>query len=124
MRLGFYTYRGRKFPNGNFRTSVFCEVKTHHVGKTPVFRQISKNPSEKSEGFMPCVDGKDAFLSGFVASFIFVSNTLHCFQQLIDRIETPALIRIGSFIPKPFYRPIFLALYIRFSSENKITESS
>ena len=74
--------------------------------------------------FMPCVDGKDAFLSGFVALFIFVSNTLHCFQQLIDRIETPALIRIGSFIPKPFYRPIFLALYIRFSSENKITESS
>ena len=22
--LGFYTYRGRKFPHGNFRTSVFC----------------------------------------------------------------------------------------------------
>ena len=60
---------------------------------------------------MPCIDRKDAFLSGFLASFIFVSNTLHCFQQLIDRIETPALIRIGSFIPKPFYRPIILALY-------------
>ena len=27
--LGFLTLRGRKFPNGNFRTSVFCEVRTH-----------------------------------------------------------------------------------------------
>ena len=44
MRLGFYTSRGRKFPNGNFRTSVFCEVKTHLVGKTSVFRQIKQKP--------------------------------------------------------------------------------
>ena len=39
MYHGFYTYRGRKFPHGNFRTSVFCEVKTQIVGKTLVFRQ-------------------------------------------------------------------------------------
>ena len=44
MRLGFYTSGGRKFPNGNFRTSVFCEVKTHLVGKTSVFRQIKQKP--------------------------------------------------------------------------------
>ena len=37
--LGFHTLRGRKFPYGNFRTSVFCEVKTQIVGKTIVFRQ-------------------------------------------------------------------------------------
>ncbi len=27
MYHGFYTSRGRKFPNGNFRTSVFCGAK-------------------------------------------------------------------------------------------------
>ena len=43
--LGFHTLRGRKFPYGNFRTSVFCEVKTQIVGKTIVFRQ-SQVPSE------------------------------------------------------------------------------
>ena len=37
--LGFYTLRGRKFPNGNFRTSVFCEAKTQIVGGTSVPRQ-------------------------------------------------------------------------------------
>ena len=37
--LGFYTLRGRKFPYGNFRTSVFCEVKTQIVGETIVSRQ-------------------------------------------------------------------------------------
>ena len=31
--LGFYTPRGRKFPYGNFRTSVFCEVRTHLSAK-------------------------------------------------------------------------------------------
>ena len=31
--LGFYTLRGRKFPHGNFRTSVFCEVRTHLSAK-------------------------------------------------------------------------------------------
>ena len=60
---------------------------------------------------------------GFVASFIFVGDTLHCFQQLINRIETLVLIRIGSFIPKHFYRSIFLALYVCFSGKNKIAES-
>ena len=30
--LGFRTLRGRKFPHGNFRTSVFCEVKTQIAG--------------------------------------------------------------------------------------------
>ena len=43
--LGLDTLRGRKFPYGNFRTSVFCEVKTQIVGKTIVFRQ-SQVPSE------------------------------------------------------------------------------
>ncbi|RHT23610.1 hypothetical protein DW806_14520 [Butyricicoccus sp. AM32-19] len=38
--LGFYTLRGRKFPNGNFRTSVFCEVKTQIVGKTKFFDSL------------------------------------------------------------------------------------
>ena len=37
---GFYTLRGRKFPNGNFRTSVFCEVKTQIVGKTKFFDRL------------------------------------------------------------------------------------
>ncbi|RHT29996.1 hypothetical protein DW806_00280 [Butyricicoccus sp. AM32-19] len=37
--LGFDTLSGRKFPHGNFRTTVFCEVKTQIVGKTVVFRQ-------------------------------------------------------------------------------------
>ena len=39
MYHGFYTLRGRKFPHGNFRTSVFCEVKTQIVGETVVSRQ-------------------------------------------------------------------------------------
>ena len=34
MCLGFFTLRGRKFPYGNFQTSVFCKVKTQIVGKT------------------------------------------------------------------------------------------
>ena len=37
---GFYSSRGRKFPNGNFRTSVFCEVKTQIVGKTKFFDRL------------------------------------------------------------------------------------
>ncbi|MFQ9128019.1 MAG: PhoU domain-containing protein [Butyricicoccaceae bacterium] len=41
---GFHTLRGRKFPYGNFRTSVFCEVKTQIVGKTIVFRQSRLSP--------------------------------------------------------------------------------
>ena len=41
---GFYTLRGRKFPHGNFRTSVFCKVKTQIVGKTLVFRQAQGRP--------------------------------------------------------------------------------
>ena len=40
--LGFHTFRGRKFPHGNFRTAVFCKVKTQIVGKTVVFRQSQK----------------------------------------------------------------------------------
>ena len=42
--LDFHTFRGRKFPHGNFRTSVFCKVKTQIVGKTVVFRQSQKEP--------------------------------------------------------------------------------
>ena len=38
--LGFDTLRGRKFPHGNFRTSVFCEVKTQIVGKTEFFDSL------------------------------------------------------------------------------------
>ena len=38
--LGFDTFRGRKFPYGNFRTSVFCEVKTQIVGKTNFFDSL------------------------------------------------------------------------------------
>ena len=37
--LGFLTLRGRKFPHGNFRTSVFCAVRTQIVGETLVSRQ-------------------------------------------------------------------------------------
>ena len=40
MYHGFYTSRGRKFPHGNFRTSVFCEVKTQIVGKTKFFDRL------------------------------------------------------------------------------------
>ena len=39
--LGFHTFRGRKFPYGNFRTSVFCKVKTQIVGKTKFFDSLS-----------------------------------------------------------------------------------
>ena len=35
----FFTLRGRKFPHGNFRTSVFCEVRTQDCRKNEVFRQ-------------------------------------------------------------------------------------
>ena len=42
MYHGFYTYRGRKFPHGNFRTSVFCEVKTQIVGKTKFFDRLNR----------------------------------------------------------------------------------
>ena len=38
--LGFDTLRERKFPYGNFRTSVFCEVKTQIVGKTKFFDSL------------------------------------------------------------------------------------
>ena len=40
--LGFHTLRGRKFPYGNFRTSVFCEVKTQIVGKTKFFDSLNR----------------------------------------------------------------------------------
>ena len=40
MYHGFYTLRGRKFPQGNFRTSVYCEVKTQIVGKTKFFDRL------------------------------------------------------------------------------------
>ena len=38
--LGFDTLRGKKFPHGNFWTSVFCEVKTQIVGKTKFFDSL------------------------------------------------------------------------------------
>ena len=40
--LGFHTLRGRKFPHGNFRTSVFCEVRTQLVGKTKFFDSLKE----------------------------------------------------------------------------------
>ena len=39
--LGFHTFRGRKFPHGNFRTSVFCEVKIQIVGKKKFFDSLN-----------------------------------------------------------------------------------
>ena len=42
MRLGFFTLGGRKVPHGNFRTFVFCEVKTQIVGKTKFFDSLLK----------------------------------------------------------------------------------
>ena len=45
--LGFYTDRGRKFPHGNFRTSVFCSVKTQIVGKTSVLPTVPGAPSAR-----------------------------------------------------------------------------
>ena len=41
--LGLDTLRGRKFPYGNFRTSVFCEVKTQIVGKTKFFDKLKRH---------------------------------------------------------------------------------
>ena len=53
MYHGFYTSRGRKFPYGNFRTSVFCEVRTQIVGKTLVFRQPQSRYS--AGNFLPFI---------------------------------------------------------------------
>ena len=47
--LGFDTFRGRKFPYGNFRTSVFCEVKTQIVGKTKFFDSLTALFSESGQ---------------------------------------------------------------------------
>ena len=48
--LAFYTYRGRKFPNGNLRTSVFCEVRTQLVGKTKFFDCFSSDNLRPGSG--------------------------------------------------------------------------
>ena len=45
--LGFRTLRGRKFLYGNFRTSVFCEVRTQIVGKTKFFDSLKKVPAAR-----------------------------------------------------------------------------
>ena len=47
--LGFRTLRGRKFPYGNFWTSVFCEVKTQIVGKTKFFDSLTALFSESGQ---------------------------------------------------------------------------
>ena len=47
--LGFLTLRGRKFPHGNFRTSVFCGVRTQIVGKTQFFDSLRRPCSAESE---------------------------------------------------------------------------
>ena len=41
--LGLDTLGGREFPYGNFRTSVFCEVKTQIVGKTKFFDKLKRH---------------------------------------------------------------------------------
>ena len=40
MRLGFFTLRERKFLHRNFRTSVFCAVRTHLPEKRELFGKI------------------------------------------------------------------------------------
>ena len=56
MRLGFHTLRGRKFPHGNFRTSVFCVVRTQIVGETLVSRQSKKQQGTEHPHWvqLPC----------------------------------------------------------------------
>ena len=49
--LGFYTLRGRKFPYGNFRTSVFCEVKTQIVGKKKFFDSLNRGARPRLSAF-------------------------------------------------------------------------
>ena len=51
--LGLDTLRGRKFPYGNFRTSVFCEVKTQIVGKTKFFDSLRADFLPVSSLFLP-----------------------------------------------------------------------
>ena len=62
--LGFHTLRGRKFPYGNFRTSVFCEVKTQIVGKTKFFDSLS---TEEKTSVLFCAKSVAAVL--FAALF-------------------------------------------------------
>ena len=53
--LGFDTLKGRKFPYGNFRTSVFCKVKTQIVGKTKFFDSLRFTVSYRyGEPFILC----------------------------------------------------------------------
>ncbi len=52
MYHGFYTLRGRKFPHGNFRTSVFCEVKTQIVGKTKFFDSLGPESQDSGLFYM------------------------------------------------------------------------
>ena len=49
MRLDFLSLRGRKFPNGNFQTFVFCVVKTQTAGKTMFSGSLENLPHR--EGF-------------------------------------------------------------------------
>ena len=51
VSLGFHTLRGRKFPHGNFRTSVFCEVKTQIVGKTKFFDSLNRGARPRLSAF-------------------------------------------------------------------------
>ena len=52
MRLGFYPSRGRKFPNGNFRTSVFGQSRTPLSEKRKLFDRVKKIPFQKERGFL------------------------------------------------------------------------
>ena len=75
--LGFRTLRGRKFPYGNFRTFVFCEVKTQIVGKTKFFDSLKGTP----QACLKCLysaDTRDA--DGRGADFLFAfTNALRAF---------------------------------------------
>ncbi|WP_418916877.1 hypothetical protein, partial [Agathobaculum sp.] len=66
--LGFRTLRGRKFPHRNFRTSVFCKVKTQIVGKTKFFDSL-KGPPQACLKCLYSADTRDA--DGRGADFLF-----------------------------------------------------
>ena len=52
MHLTFYPLRERKFPNGNFRTSVFGQSRTPLSEKRKLFDRVKKIPFQKERGFL------------------------------------------------------------------------
>ena len=92
--LGFDTLRGRKFPYGNFRTSVFCEVKTQIVGKTKFFDSLKRQV--RACRFSICGDHRrsgDAF--GFLEHIIDADRVAACrviYQNVRHRADQPAVL--------------------------------